>query len=260
MTFPPCASRPIGSHGRPLACRPRAWIAAVAILCIAPAWSSTFDAAHEFSTTLNPSGPWTYGWSERIGSTFNRSEISGVVNDLDYWAGPVPEPSRPGHFPLVFHNGTDGSIFAFGSVHIDSGVLAMHPGPTGEYAILRFTAPLAGFYSLSSVFTGIDTRPTSTDVYVRVNGAQVYSNFVNQFEAGSSFATLVDLPANGTVDFGVGSGYGDFFNDSTAVSVTLTEVPGPVTAVPEPGTASLFLVGALVLGALGRVRPIGGRR
>jgi hypothetical protein len=231
------------------------------MLCIAPAGAITFSAADEFSPALNPSGVWTYGWSTALGTPFVRSEINGVVEGLDYWAGPVAEPSRPGRFPLVIDNGTDHSIFAFGTVVIGSGVLAMHPGPTGEYAVLRFTAPSAGSYSLSSAFSGIDIRPTSTDVHVLVNGTSIFNGSVAAFGSGPSFGALINLPLNGTIDLAVGPGaYNDFFFDSTAVNLSVAEVAGPVTGVPEPATASLLLVGALALGASRRRwRNPGGR-
>ena len=189
--------------------------------------AAAYDASADFAPNANPNGAWSYGWSSGLGTAFVPSTIAGVTDGLDYWAGSVPEPSSPGHFPLVFHNGTDHTIVASGTVYAAAGQLALHPGPGGEYAVLRFTAPEAGLYSLRALFTGIDIGPTSTDVHVMVDGAPVFDGAVNGFGTGPSFDTVARLAAGRTIDFSVGFGNGSFYNDSTALQATIALVPEP---------------------------------
>jgi hypothetical protein len=68
---------------------------------------------------------------------------------------------------------------------------------------------------------------TTTDVYVSVNGVQVYSGQID-FLGGltsSSFTSshlVVHLQANDTIDFQVGCGTdGDYFSDSTGLNAVI---------------------------------------
>ena len=87
------------------------WALATALLMPGTA-GAAFDAAADFSATLNPAGRWTYGWTEQLGSAFIIDALAGKTDGLDYWSGPVTEQSPPGHFPLVAHNGTDQVLIA----------------------------------------------------------------------------------------------------------------------------------------------------
>jgi hypothetical protein len=91
----------------------------------------TFDAEAEFSATANPNGPWSYGWSRTVGSPF----VLDVRTDgMTTWSGPVHAPSALGSFfPNIEHH--DAALF-------------LRPGPNGEFAVLRFTAAVAGTYIL----------------------------------------------------------------------------------------------------------------
>ena len=124
------------------------------------------------------------------------------------------------------------------------GQLAFHPGPQDEYGVIRFTAPTAGTFLLSSSFTGLDfAGPTSSDVHVLLDGSVIFNGFVNGFGAGSgpSFASRLTLAAGDTVDFAVGYGSnGTYFNDSTGLTATLS-------SVPEPSSLVLAVVGGMTL-------------
>jgi len=207
------------------------------------------NAARDFSPALNPDGDWSYGWSQQLGSQFFIDTLAGKVDGLDYWAGAVAEPSPPGHFPLVAHNGTSSAIVSSNTVLVQPGQLLLHPGPGGEYAVLRFTADAAGAYSISTRFAGLDfVGPTTTDVHVLVGGQSVFDSVVNAFAVGPSFQTVVSLPLGGTIDFVVGFGNGDFHFDSTAVDAVLSPVP-------ESSVVALYSAGLLIMASYALRRP-----
>ena len=69
----------------------------------------------------------------------------------------------------------------------DPGRLALHPGPKGEYCVLRWTAPTAGEYAVSAKFTGIAQQAT-TDVHVLHQGKRLFDGFVNLQGQGNESA------------------------------------------------------------------------
>ena len=58
------------------------------------------------------------------------------------------------------------------------GQFALHPGPGGEYAVVRYVAPEAGEASIDAVFTGLDIFGTTTDVHVLLNGNALFDGLV----------------------------------------------------------------------------------
>ena len=63
--------------------------------------------------------------------------------------------------------------------------LALHPGPKGEYSVVRWTAPEAGTVEISTRFTGLAERAT-TDVHVLHNGRALFDGLVNVGAGGNS--------------------------------------------------------------------------
>ncbi len=62
--------------------------------------------------------------------------------------------------------------------------LSFHPGPNGEFCLIRFTAPTSGKFQISGAFTGVDTHGTTTDAHILVNEV-VINGVVNGFGPGS---------------------------------------------------------------------------
>jgi hypothetical protein len=223
------------------------WILTTALLGPGSA-GATFDAAADFSATVNPDVRWTYGWSEQLGSAFVVDALAGKTDGLDYWSGPVAEPSPPGDFPLVAHNGTGNVVIAAHTVRVEPGQLLLHPGPNGEYAVLRFTTDVAGAYSFAVGFLGLDfVGPTTTDVHVFVDGQSIFDGVVDRYGEGPTFHDVRMLPVGATIDIAVGFGGNGFFYDSTAVDAR-------VTAVPEPAVLVLLPAGLLLLLSRQRLR------
>jgi hypothetical protein len=202
-----------------------------------------YDAAADFSPSNNPNGVWSYGVSTTLGGSMSLYTSASDLSGMDFWnnSGVTWDP------PWVGHNGT-GSPINFSSVTVGPGQLGFHPGANGEISIVRFTAPAAGQYALSSSFSGLDhVGPTTTGVHVLLNGASIFDGAVNGFGPGSgpSFATTLTLAAGNTVDFAVDFGTDGTYNfDSTGLSAKLRAL----SPIPEPST--LVTAGAGVVAGL----------
>lgn len=221
-------------------------IAAAAIGCVLPAIAiaSTHDAAVDFSTTLNPNGVWSFGYSTTLGGAFNLYTNNGASGGLDYWS---MNAGGPAGLPGAFHNPT-GTTITGATAEAHGGQLIMHPGSLGEYAIARFTAQFSGMHVFFTTFTGEDfVYPTTTDVHVLINGGAIYSGAINTFHgtAGTSLfgSYSVFLNTGDTIDAAVGYGtapFSDYFGDSTGLAFRV-EAP-----VPTPGAAALLGLGGVM--------------
>lgn len=206
--------------------------------------ATIYDAAAEFSPTDNPNGPWSYGYKPTFNGPFIPAAQTGAVGPIDFWYGGVASDGNP----AISRNGSTSTAFN-GTARYLPGQLVMHPGPGNEYAVLRFTNPEAGLASFTASFEGVDIVGTTTDVYVLQNGSVVFSGLVNGFGPGTgpTFTTPDTFALNrgDTLDFMVGFGNGNYFFDSTGVSVR-------ITVVPEPGTLALSAVGLAAMVWLAR--------
>jgi hypothetical protein len=225
---------------------------ALLVALCTPGFAQSFNegsnAAQDFSATQNPIGRWSYGWTQQFGSAFQLNTERTVQDGIDIWVGPVAEPSPPGRFPLVGHNGTANSVITANTVLVQPGQLLLHPGPNGEYAVLRFTADQPNQYFVSASFAGMDfVGPTTTDVHVLVDGQSVFHGVVGAFQQGPAFGSFIGLAMGSTVDFAVGFGNGNFFFDSTAVAAQ-------ITPIPEPHVSALMLVGLPLILVFARTR------
>ena len=152
-----------------------------------------FFSFDDFSTTMNPAGTWTYGYTSHLGSPFFVYTTSGTTTSSNEigWFGPIPSADAPG-LPLVIVS--------------ESGQpkkLDMLPGPDGEYSVVRWTAPSAGFWDVSGEFDGQGS--TSSDVHILRNQRSVFSRNLNNVDI-QVFALTLFLHAGDTVDFAVGFG------------------------------------------------------
>lgn len=188
-----------------------------------PSATNTYDAASAFSITNgNPNGVWGYGYRSTLGAeyvAYDRAQkpIFGAWTSVDGSSWNRSEGTNPS----VFHNDSDAD-WSYSSVDLFAGELALHPGASGQYSIVRFTAPTTGSYYLDSEFAGRDRSiGTTTDVHVLVNGSSVFDESINGYLASRSFAGQVNLVSGQTVDFAVGGGSDGYVGDTTALSATL---------------------------------------
>ena len=229
-----------------------AFTCAAFLALTAQASAATFaDFSADFSSSSNPATGWSYGSTATIGGSFtlltNTATFATVV---DAW---TPAGTT---WPTVALN-TSNAAVAFGAgnaVILAAGQGLLHPGPTGAFADVRYTASTAFSGNLNVTFAGIDLVGTTTDVHILRNGISLGSSLVNGYgpTATYSYSGLVTLGSGDYLDFLVGWGSNNnFIDDSTGFTASLT--PGGGTA-PEPAAWTLMIGGFGMAGAALRRR------
>lgn len=195
-----------------------------------PSW----EVASEFNDATNPSSVWTYCSKVLVSST-NCTLMTAPFVSL--WGTQVKGWTAPAGAPLIVHNvnpvAITGPIGYPYPVTIPPHSLVLHPGPNGEYAVLRFTAPLAGSYRISGQFWAADdnSTATTTDVWVVLNNntvPPVYSGSLD-YLSGARFASFscktITLRPGDTLDFQVGYGSnGSYYFDSTGLNAVIEKI------------------------------------
>jgi hypothetical protein len=101
---------------------------------------------------------------------------------------------------------------------VRAGEVAMEASNSGQYSLVRFTAPIAGAYKVSAQFEGIHFRLSSTDVHVLHSGVSLFDadiagyggdpafHAVEGANPTASYSGQIKLKANDTLTFAVGYG------------------------------------------------------
>ncbi len=134
--------------------------------------------------------------------------------------------------PCVSHNSTQ-EVRTMANIRWDPGRLSFHPGPKGEYCVVRWTAPDAGEYSVKTTFLGID-QSTTTDVHILHGVRSVYDGWIGLQGQGkrADFEGKITAAKGDTLDFVVGWGNGAYVCDSTGLEVRLD---GPAGKIYDAG-------------------------
>ncbi|MCL5097506.1 MAG: glycoside hydrolase family 2 [Candidatus Omnitrophica bacterium] len=108
------------------------------------------------------------------------------------------------------------------------GQLALHPGNSREYSVIRWTAPAAGDYSVTARFTGIAAAHSTSDIHVYRNGTPIFDGLLNLKGHGNTadFTRTFSLEKGGTLDVIVGPGNESPFSDTTALVLTIKSADG----------------------------------
>jgi hypothetical protein len=182
----------------------------------AEAPKTSWNAADDFSATNNPNGPWSSGWraSDRLLSTdFN---LFTQVFPQSYGSGWRDPANSASGAPNCVKNTS--SVTAYG---VAPGQVALHPGPSGEYALLRWIAPRSGTFQVNAQFlVGNDGE---TDASVVLNGVSQW--YALTTSTNPTFSQSLSMNQSDFLDFAVGP-LGDFGSDSTPVVVTISEGSG----------------------------------
>lgn len=174
----------------------------------AVAASPTQFADKEFSLENgNPNGVWTYGWMPWDFSVFVPFTTS-KLNDLN-WALWYQEGMSADDTPGIGKN--QGRTTRLG---VAPGQLTLHPGPCGEAAVLRFTAPTAGQYDIDAKFFPGDIG--AVRVGVRKGSAWLWMGS----DSGKYSVRKMSLRAGERIDFVVDSGY-DYGNTPLECKIKL---------------------------------------
>jgi hypothetical protein len=106
-------------------------------------------------------------------------------------------------------------------------MLNLHPGPNGEYSVLRWTAQSKGTYHIEADFLGIDQLPgTTSEVTVLHNDNELFRADVSGKGASQHFADAnLQVEQGDVLDVCVGWGANQSFaSDSTGVRVSIVSV------------------------------------
>ena len=194
----------------------------------------------------NPNTGYSYGYETTLGGTLTLFSNIRTDGSFNFWDDTG--------VPLVGADATGG--LHFGTVVTPSEEVILHPGAQGQYAVIRYTAPVSGTYSLNGLFSGQDVKGTTTDVHILVNNLAIFDQNIDGYSGLSSGAAFgpsqtqsfslmnLALLAGNTVDFAVGYGANtEYSNDSTGLQASI----GIATA-PEPSSLALLFgsIGVIV--------------
>jgi hypothetical protein len=200
------------------------------------ATGATWDATKDFGAS-NPNGIWSYGYGI-TGTSFTLDPFYNTDCE-DIWgaSGVVCWTAETyyDHTPLVSFN-TTGNWLNFATVVDPPDVLLVHPGHYEDQdSIVRWAAPVAGYYNIAGFFEILDTNPTGIIGLVFRNGTLLYSGELlgppaqhpNQVggRENFNFSTLF-LNAGDVISFGVNKD-GAIQDDSTGFNATITIPPTP---------------------------------
>lgn len=172
------------------------------------------DVYDAFSHSSNPNGDWQWGYAA-TGSAATLTLLTSylaVSSDIAAWWSPVF--GSAGASVTMPQNSASGSR-SYGTVTWPATSISLHPGPGGEHAILRWTAPFAAECVVDLTFQTND-RP-STEVAVYHEGTVVGS--VGYLSGATTVIGVVEtfyVNTGKVLNISVGP-YGSFYYDTTGI-------------------------------------------
>jgi hypothetical protein len=210
-------------------------LAAIIVILFAQLASApaTFDLSADFSLRDNPnhaspSRVWQYGYSETNSLAPDQFRLDAQSDPVDlqcdptrsigFWHPAANHGPGPGYYPYVAYNTTKQPQVGCKGWAVRPGEVAMEASTTGQYSLVRFTAPVTGTYKVSAQFEGIHYGLSTTDVHVLHNGTSLFDADIDGYGGDPAFHKVegasptanyseqVELKVNDTVTFAVGYG------------------------------------------------------
>ena len=179
-----------------------------------------YNIVRDWSSEYNPYGVWSCGYKTDWSTPFALDAVAGSnwPGISGWW------PSIVGDQPEIRHNDTKKKICGQ-TWCVPTNYIAMHPGPNGEFSVLRWTAPATGLYGLHVLYEGLDwSFPTSSTFSVvhDSNGVLIKTQVGNYGQRSAFNPRPMKLAKGETLDFMVGWGMdGNYYGDSTGVAVRI---------------------------------------
>jgi hypothetical protein len=194
--------------------------------------ASIANAVADFSPSQNPTGAWSYGYStSSIAFTLFTAHSNIFGPAIDTWG-----IGGGSCCPMVARNNSSSTQSYAGSPSVihPADLLNLHPGNSGERAIVRWTAPSAMTIKIEGRFQGLDNVGTTTDVSIASNTTQFWSGAINGYGNQATFSVTRTVSTGETIDFRAGMGSnGNYNNDSTGLAVTLSDATPAANAVAD---------------------------
>ena len=204
--------------------------------------ATVFSAVDDFSSSSNPTPPWSYLYDNGAGPQLLTVTPTGMPAGLSGWWNGIALPNAVS----VFKNNTGAPLtYNGGNTVQPSDVL--YVDPENYSAIVRWTAPSAGMWSIGGRFEGIDVPPHSPKLEILENSTTVLlgPTTVSSYGQVVPFGNTLDLQPGDTIDFIVAlPASGDYTFLGTGLAANISLVQGDI---PEP---SALLIWSL-LGGVG---------
>jgi len=168
---------------------------------------STWSVRNDFSTTSNPNGPWSYGWTPdgnpaaftRYPSRVQKPGLAGWQDARDsqcIWIN---------HSNAMLHGARPGEV-------------SIHPGSNQEHSVVRWKAPRSCTIIVKGAFGSGDAG--AMDVRVRHNATQLF--LASDTSKDEPFLFELYVQQDDTVDFDVGCGRGGWLFGTTPIDAEIT--------------------------------------
>ena len=153
---------------------------------------SKWSVRNDFSTTSNPSGPWSYGWTPDDNPAFTRYASMIHKPGVDGWQAAKDAQ-------CVWINHSDETIYG-----ARPGEVSIHPGPNKEHSVVRWQAPRSCTIIVKGAFGSGDEGAMT--VRVSHNATQLF--LASDTSKEEPFLFELKVQQDDTVDFDVGCGRG----------------------------------------------------
>jgi hypothetical protein len=153
---------------------------------------SKWSVRNDFSTTSNPSGPWSYGWTPDGNPAFTRYAAIIHKPGVDGWqAAQDAQCAWINHSAETMYGARPGEV-------------SIHPGPNREHSVVRWQAPRSCTIIVKGAFGSGDEGAMT--VGVRHNATQLF--LASDTSKDEPFLFELKVQQDDTVDFDVGCGRG----------------------------------------------------
>lgn len=199
---------------------------------------TSFDLATDFLFAQSPESVWQYGYSTGNSlspAEFRRDAFFDKLTPTCFWHPATNDLRGPGYYPYVAYNtGKQSTSEPTHGWAVRGGEVAMEASNSGQYSLVRFSAPAGGQYRIMARFEGIHFRLSSTDVHVLHNSEHLFDSEIDGYGGDPNFHKiegehptagyegLVSLESGDTVTFAVGYGTNKTnYNDTTGLYARL---------------------------------------